>query len=316
MHELNTLDKKIIYELENNSRQSLSKISRTLKTSQQVVSYRLINLEKENIVKKHITIIDYCSLGYKNCLVGIKIKPTDVDNKNKLLTWLKNKKNVFYVCDCCEKYNYIFEFFYKKEEDILTVIEEFKNNFFEMVCNYNIFLVYETSLFNKDYFFEDYRNSENEIIIETKNKVKKIDDLEKKILLEISENSKKPTTEIAKKLSVTPETVVNKLKKLNQTNIILGYRLFTNLNNNIYYYFIKLKNSNKKEIINYLKNIKNTTTIFKLLGEYDLIVKLEINQKKDIYKELNNIKKLFCDIVDEIDLIFVYKEHKLNFFCF
>lgn len=316
MHELNLLDKKIIYELENNSRQSLSKISRTLKTSQQVVSYRLKNLEKENFINKYITVIDYSCLGYKSCLFGIKIKPISTDDKIKIVSWLINQKNIYYVCECCEKFSFIFGCFYKKEEDILKIIEDFKNNFSENIYYYKIFLVFETILFNKDYFFEDYRNTNNEIIIENKKNTKKIDELDKKILLEICENSKKPTTEIAKKINVTPEVIVNKLKILNQKNIILKYKLFTNLKNNIYYYFIKLKNGNKKELINYLKNIKNTTIIFKTIGEYDIIIKCEIENKQDVYKEINNIKRLFYDVVEEIDVIFVYEEHKLNYFCF
>ncbi len=316
MYELNLLDKKIIYELENDSRQSLSKISRTLKTSQQVVSYRLKNLESEKYIKKHITIIDYNCLGYKNKLFGIKIKTVDKEQKNKLIFWLINHKNIYYVCETSGLFSFMFGYFYKKEEEILKIIHELKKEFYEIIKRYTFFSVFEMHFFNKDYFFEKYRNTNHEIIIDNKNNLKKIDDIDQKILKELSNNSKIATTEIAKKLKTTPEIIVNKIKKLNQMKIILGYRLFTNLENNICYYLIKLKNGNQKELINYLKNIKNSTIIFKTLGDYEIIVKFDICNKGNIYLKINEIKEKYFDVVEEIDVLFVNEEHKFNFYCY
>ncbi len=312
MDSLNLLDKKIIYELENNSRQSLSRISRTLKTSQQVVSYRLQNLEKENIIKKYITIIDYTKLGYKSLFCCIKIK--NVFEKNKLLLWLIKQEKTYWVCETQGSFSFVFSFLYKNDDDILKFTYNIKNNFYNFISNFCFFPIIDTTFFNKDYLFRKYRNAKYEKTIKNKISKKDLDELDLNILKNLSYDSKIATINLAKINNTTPEIIVEKIKKLNHLRVILGHCVVSDLKENVFLFLFKLKNSKNKELIDYLKNLKNVVFIMKILGEYEIVIKYESDNKTDVYKEINKINTLFCSTIEDINLLFLNKEHKINFF--
>ena len=59
MVQIDKIDLKLLSELEDNSRQTLSQISKKLKTSQQVVSYRINALEQKKVIGGFFTIINF-----------------------------------------------------------------------------------------------------------------------------------------------------------------------------------------------------------------------------------------------------------------
>jgi DNA-binding Lrp family transcriptional regulator len=311
MQQLKYIDKKIVYELEKNSRQSLSKIARRLKTSQQVVSYRLKKLDVNNTINKYITIIDYCCLGYNNVLIGVKIKNTE--NYSKILSYFIDNKQISYVCETSGMFSFFFSFLYKTSSSISNCLYEIKKILSNSIIYYKLYFVSKTRLFNKDYFFEDYRNINNEITIDS-NKKRKIIDVDKKILKEISEDSRIRTTDIAKKINEKPETIVKRLKILYNLNIILRYSIFVNTFENSYFLFVSLKTNRHKDFIDYIKNTKNVVCVYQVIGEQNLVIKYE-NFIKDIQTEVLKIQNDFYNVVESIEIVLLNKENKLDFCC-
>ena len=62
MVELDLLDKKILFELDLNSRQSNQEIARKVRSSKEVVSYRIKKLEENKVIFKYLTILDPAKL--------------------------------------------------------------------------------------------------------------------------------------------------------------------------------------------------------------------------------------------------------------
>ena len=66
MEKLDKFDLKLLAEIENDARQTLSQIAKKLKTSQQVISYRIKSLEKRKIVGGYYTIINITKMNLNN----------------------------------------------------------------------------------------------------------------------------------------------------------------------------------------------------------------------------------------------------------
>ena len=54
---LDEKDKKILYELDKNSRQGISSIAKKVRLSKEVVNYRIKNLEKRKIIKGYYAVL-------------------------------------------------------------------------------------------------------------------------------------------------------------------------------------------------------------------------------------------------------------------
>ena len=61
---LDLKDRKILYELDLNARQTLTQIGKKVGLKKDVVSYRMKKLQDEGIIKNYYTVIDAYKLGY------------------------------------------------------------------------------------------------------------------------------------------------------------------------------------------------------------------------------------------------------------
>ena len=66
-------DRKILYELDFDSRQSYRSIGKKVGLSKDIVASRVKKLEEDGIIKKYYTVIDYSKLGYEYFKVDLKL---------------------------------------------------------------------------------------------------------------------------------------------------------------------------------------------------------------------------------------------------
>ena len=64
MEKLDLKDRKILYHLDINCRQSFSQIGKKVGLHKDVVAYRVKKLQKKEIIKGFINVVDYSKLGY------------------------------------------------------------------------------------------------------------------------------------------------------------------------------------------------------------------------------------------------------------
>ena len=64
MVDLALKDRKILYELDLNCRQSNTQIGKKVGLSRQVVEYRIKKMEDEGVIQNYYTVIDTYKLGY------------------------------------------------------------------------------------------------------------------------------------------------------------------------------------------------------------------------------------------------------------
>jgi len=66
------MDLKLLFELNWNCRQTHTALGKKLRISKQVVSYRINQLEKQEIIKSYHALIDWRKLGYNSIRVYLK----------------------------------------------------------------------------------------------------------------------------------------------------------------------------------------------------------------------------------------------------
>jgi len=127
--------------------------------------------------------------------------------------------------------------------------------------------------------------------------MQKIDDVDRKILDILVDNTRTPFTEIAKRLLVSAGTVHVRVKKLEDSGIIKGSSL--NLDYNLLgYNFIAYigvladRSGQTYEILDALKKIPYCTVAHLMTGKYNVICKIrakDTKHAKDIIMEIEKI---------------------------
>lgn len=128
-----------------------------------------------------------------------------------------------------------------------------------------------------------------------------LDEIDKKILDFLVENTRMPFTEIAHKMGVSAGTIHVRVKKMEDAGIILGSSLVIDYRKLGYtfttYIGILLNKSNKtQEVLNILEQIPNVTELSVTSGKYNIFCKIRA-------KDTDDAKRIIYDISDIEDVM-------------
>ncbi len=313
---LNIKDKKILYELDLDARQSFQEIGKKVGLSKEVVNYRIKKMEESGIIKGYYTLINMSKLGNICNRFVFKFRNTDKNKETEIINYfVKNPK--YWWVDSCDGFRDMgvgswekdLSDCYKRREELLnkykTFLEDFEQSF------YTQFYIYKRT------YLSTLKTKETKPILYISNRIYKIDNIDEKILLTIAGNARMSTIDIANKINVTPIVVKYRLKKLKSEHIIEGFRPIIDLSKIGYYWYkieFNLKDyTKKKEMLDFFSIHPNIIYAYETTAQSDLEVELETSSYEEFRKILDEIKSKFSDAIESYKHLLWYKEHKITF---
>jgi len=301
--ELDLFDKKIIYELEKDSSQPVSKIAKKINRSKEFVNFRIHRLEKENIILGYSAIVDMAKLDYFTLRIYIKWQNITLEEKQKFYDKIKTKENVWTTTVLHGKWDFAF-FIGVKAQDYQSfheLWEEIQLEYKDKISESKIAIYAPVHNFNKRFFMDNEKNIEVIERVYGAGKSAIFDDLDEKIINIYSKNVRVPHQEIAKRLNVTSETVRLRIKQLEKKEIIVGYKINLDLQKLGYqgYRVDFLLNSIKKnkELFNYIKYHKYFYQINKSIGGADFETEIVVENLSHLLGILEDVVKEFSDVI-------------------
>ena len=309
MDNLDLKDRKILYQLDLNCRQSNTQIGKKVGLSKEVVNYRIKRMENLGVINCFWTAINSLKLGYYAFRIYINFLDVSSDIKNEIISYFENYKYVWTLHSAKGPVDleiviwvndiYNFNLFWNKTLDKY-------GNYFEK--NTVSILTQITSL-KKSYLLTDDSNKADRTFytISCIGNPIDIDKLDYQILNEIAVNARIPLIKIAEKLNCSSQTINYKIKNLIKKEIILAFRVgidnsklgLRNCMIDIY-----LKDHKKgSEIENFLKSNPYVENVMDMtIGWCDLNFELMVK----------NVE-ILTQIIEEIDIKFPGAIRRTNF---
>ena len=313
---LDLLDKKILHELSKNARQSSSQIAKQVKTSQQVVSYRIKQLVKKEIISEFLTTIHFSAFGYANYIVMIKLTQQTAKQKKELITTLEQRSRTLLVSECGGQWDLIVNSIAKSpvlfEQELSAIISKHA----QAISHYDTALTLGGSSFGRTYLHkETNRNTkfgEEQHI--------SIDETDKTILKHIAKNARASALEMEQQTVIGYKTIINRIKTLQQQGIITGFRPFINIAaigysaSKIYLDINHLTQEDEKQFNAYLSSKKYAIGTMRMIGKYNYEVTIETKEQTDTWAYYKDIQDYLGGKVRAIELVPIFKKHKYNYF--
>ena len=316
---LDIKDKKILWELNSNCRQTNSEIAKKILLSPEAVLYRIKKLENGGIITQYQTIIDLSKLGIVQFKICLSLQYLDKEKIEKIIDKLKKEEKVKWIVSTQGNWDLILSC----ETASLNEVNELKNNllnyFGEGIREKSLSILIEAETFERNYLIEGKNTSNKRVIMKESSPIK-IDEFDLKLLKEISINARVSTVDLSFKLKSTPRIIQYTIKQLERKKIILGYKIAINyekLEIKFYKLFIHLGNINPEEIkrLNdffvYNKNIIHNV---KVIGNWDFEPEIEVFSDDEFNKILDELKEKFSNSISKIEIITIRKEHKFVYF--
>jgi Lrp/AsnC family transcriptional regulator, leucine-responsive regulatory protein len=313
---LDLKDKKLLYELDKNSRQSSPQIGKKIGLSPEVVNYRIKKLEKENIITQYQIVVNLSKLNILQFKIYLSFQHLTSDKLNQIITKLKKNESIKWIVSCNGNWDLILAL----ETDSIEKINKLKNetlaHFGNHINKKALSILVEAETYNRDYLIGSKSKETEPRIIMRKNQTIKLDELDLKILKKFAENARKPIVDLAFELKQNVRVINYRIKQLEKNKIILGYKIAINYDKLGIHFFktlIYLNNAKKERtgaLNNFLNQNKNIVHSVKVLGDWDLEPEFEVFHKNEFEEILKELKNQYSDIIQKIEVITVSKEHK------
>jgi Lrp/AsnC family leucine-responsive transcriptional regulator len=307
MEKLDLKDRKILFHLMINSRQSFSQIGKKVGLHKDVVAYRVNNLIDRGIIRNFTTSIDTRALGFITVRYYLTLQFITPEVKKEIIDYFVKSPQVTTVLSADGDFDLVvvlcvsdiydsFEFW---EKTLLKYKDYFADQIFSVYLKQEIY--YGSSILAGSDDLDDLKSEINPIFMGNKKKTQ-IDDVDKEIIKLLNEDSRIPTIEIAKKLKITSITINNRIKSLVNRGIIkiftFNYQSSTSLGVNWYKVFIFLRDYKKTEkIIEYIKNKKHLAAIDKVLGYDDLELQFFFKNTSQLHQTMEDLSAKFSNAI-------------------
>ncbi len=298
------LDKRLIYELEKDSSQSVSDLAKKLQRSKEVVSFRIRRLEREGILLGCSAIVDMAKLGYFTFRVYFRWQNMTEEEKHAAYDEIKVKKNIWTTTVLHGKWDFAFFVGVKTEH----YIESFHRIYNEILLKYKhkideskIAIYAPVHNFNKRFFIDFDMNTEIIERVYGQGPPMEFDELDERIIEEYAGNVRVPFTRIAEKLDVTAETVRKRIRALEEKDVIVGYKINLDLpklgHQGYRVDFLLNSVERNKELFEYLKRHKYFYQINRSIGGQDFETEIVVESLNHLLEILEDVVRRFHDVI-------------------
>lgn len=316
MTNLTLKDKRIILELDHNSRQSYKQIGKTIGLSKEATRLRIQKLEKK-VIEGYFPLINFGALGYSLYIIYLKTSGMSKEEENKFITRINKTKNIGLNVSVLGSWNFNIAIWAKNNSEFEKALQNITRGFEKHIIKKTIMIETFAHYF-KFKLFKEIKNETPTLITSSLNKEKKIDAIDKQILISLSKNAKISLTELSKKIGLTPSAISLRIKNLEKEKIILGYKPQLNLDLLHLKIFLKLQKTDEKKekkIITYLSQIPEVISVSKTHGDFNLEFRLNIKNILELNEIINDFKEKFSEEFIDFEMMIFVKFHKvLNYF--
>jgi DNA-binding Lrp family transcriptional regulator len=313
---LDVKDKRILFALEQDSRQSLQQIAKKAALSKEAVFHRIKRLEEKGIIRKYITEIDIYKIGYKFYPVLLKFQNTTPEIEKEIIEHLRNDRNIAWLTTCEGNWDINMTIIAKDIYELNTSIAGLVEKYGTYIAEKQVFMTTEIHYFKRGFWLN---KQTTETVTTGGTETTKINEKELELLRILSDNARTPIVEIAKKLHTTPKVVAYSIKKMEDKKIIQGSRILVDFSRIGYKYYKvwfslnSMKKEQWKKLLTYFQFNPNIIWTTMLIGSYDLSIEMEVSDTTEFRRILEDIKQQYSEIIKKHESIMIFQELALNY---
>ncbi|MFH0906246.1 MAG: Lrp/AsnC family transcriptional regulator, partial [archaeon] len=154
---LDKIDKKILYELDNNSRQPYSKIAKKLKISKESCTYRINKLIEQGIISKFLTMVSLSSLDIKLFKLYLKLHGMPKDIFNKSIENLKDNSKINWIAEGIGCFDLMITIQCKNLKEFDLEKQKILKEYNQYIQNYYQGELIEAEIYGRNYLSEKER---------------------------------------------------------------------------------------------------------------------------------------------------------------
>ncbi len=313
---LDKLDVKILTILDKDGRSTESAIAKEVKTSKQVVKYRLKRLEERGIIENYYSMLDVGRLGFDSYYIFLQLTGLDSSKEGELYEKILKLEQVAWLVTGVGRWDSVILFCARSVAEFDRQLSDFK-----MLLGKHLHEYVFTTLVNAAHISYKLTGSGQyePLMTTTKNKNIHLDETEKRIIDALSQSARSPITEIAKRTGIPTHTVNYRLRQLRKDNVIQGFKPKVNVQKiGVQWFLLLISTGNvPKERIaqftSYCKQHKNVYYLTNTVGKYSLMLDIHVKSIEEFREFLFSMKDEFSDVILQYESMTMFEEQLITY---
>lgn len=313
---IDTKDRKILYVLDCDARQSSQAIAKKVGLSKDAVNYRIIRLRKEGVIRNFYTILNTLQLGFMHFNTIIKFRNINSQIKNQFVEYYKNHDKVIWCVSFYGSWDYGVSFLAKNVTEYDAFIQDMLNKFGNNIHEKVISMMVDSPTYTRAYLVAGQKGKE---FTYKSSQAYSLDETDQKILEIISQRGDFTAIEVADKVNTSPDTIRYRIKQMTKNGIIQGFRISLNPDKigHLYYKLLfslaYVTPQKEKELREFCKQEPYIIQYIKYLGNWEVHIELEVPSEGKLFEIIDEIRNRFGVIIKTYDILRL-KEEKLDYY--
>ena len=321
MDDLDLKDRKILYELDLNARQTDSEIAKKVGLTRDSTRYRINRLIENGYINYFMTLINSMKLGYNWYRTLFKFQNLTLEKEKEIIDYLKERASWISKVEGIWDLNT--GIFVRNVYEYRDLINEFLLKYSSFIERYDVAIVTREWTYHRDYLLNKKQKTTKPLLMgfdfQKEYNTQTIDKTDYKILKTILKNARMKSIDIARENGITEMVVRYRIKRLIQNGIIIGFKPFLNVHKLGYTYFklhISLQNittEKKKNIVTYIHQHHNTVHMTELVGGADLECEFQVKTNEEFYNYIQELRLQFSEVIRDYEFMQYTHEYKFTY---
>ncbi|MFA5856759.1 MAG: Lrp/AsnC family transcriptional regulator [Candidatus Pacearchaeota archaeon] len=300
---LDQKDYEILRELDYDFSSSFSKIGKKVKLSKNSVALRYDKLKK--VLLHNLVGINTKKIGYTEIKVYYSFDFFNEESEKQIKKEMIKYKNIVWAARYYGNYDLCILFLVDNINDFIIQLNRFNQKFAAKINQKDIEIVSKAYYFRYNFLHE--KSIPDYVLIKESEKPIKLTEIDRKLLKIMRFEPRISIIQLAEKLNLSPKTVSNKIKDLENKKIITGYFISldcSKFNHQTFNLLIQLKNHKiENDFEKYIIGMKNIKYIEKMTGTWDYQIDMIYPNMLELQKKIESIKENFPNAIKKLAIL-------------
>lgn len=223
MVKIDEIDRKILFALDQDARQSVNEIAKKLGMKRDTVAYRIRRLEEEQVIRGYYAVIDYAKLGYQFVRLYFRFQNAALAMEEEMIQYLTSMEGGMVVYRTEGDWDVAVGFLVHSLEEFDAGYRSFQARYRKFINTQDIAVFLEYVHYYRNYLIAP--QAADYTLLSTGRSVSTpFDDTDIKILQCIAGHANISLLALAQELNMTAMAIRYRIAQLEKKRIILGYR--------------------------------------------------------------------------------------------
>ncbi|HLC79809.1 MAG TPA: Lrp/AsnC family transcriptional regulator [archaeon] len=314
---LDLIDRKILSELDKNCRIPNSLLAKKVGKSREAIKYRIAQLISKGIIEKFQVAINPSKLGYLMFKIYLKLENIP-DEREKFFAQLKGSASIYWMGISDGAFDCVFAILSNSVHEFYMEINSLLSRWEHLIISKVIGTMVDTTSYNKKFFLQEKDGSHR--IVAGQFASNKIDEMDMKILAMLANDARIPLTQLARKCKTSIESTRARIRKMEENEIIVGYRIAVDFNKlgleffKAILYFKSLSQKEEKALYEWMRVHPNSLYYIRSLAPWEAELEFAVENYQHFNSIINELRKKFPTVIRNYEHLIMIHERWMPFF--